>query len=245
MASYGRYGDDKLVHAETGELVVPKALIEKNPKLKDSIFNHLKDMGIEDPERYVVGTEANSINPDTGLPEFFLKDIFDKVGDVIRKVAPVVLPIALSFTPLGPVYGAALGSGIGSLIAGESLENSFKNALTAGATGGAFSFLSGGTTGFTQAFANPAARFGQLGRALTGPEKIFSQFQAPQTPTTGRDNIIKQQAQKVADAENVLDPRIGKTGDEFFVKDQPTFFESIKKGEIGEAFFSRKTNFSF
>ena len=37
-------------------------------------------MGIEDPERYVVGTEANSINPDTGLPEFFLKDIFDRLA---------------------------------------------------------------------------------------------------------------------------------------------------------------------
>ena len=33
MASYGRYGDDKLVHAETGELIVPKALIEDNPCL--------------------------------------------------------------------------------------------------------------------------------------------------------------------------------------------------------------------
>ena len=33
MASYGRFGDDKLVHAETGELVVPKALIQDNPKL--------------------------------------------------------------------------------------------------------------------------------------------------------------------------------------------------------------------
>jgi len=188
MASYGRYGDDKLVHAETGELVVPKALIDKNPKLKESIFSHLKDMGIEDPERYVVGTEANSINPDTGLPEFFLKDIFDKVGDVIRKVAPVVLPIALSFTPLGPVYGAALGSGVGSLIAGESLENSFKNALMAGAGGALTAGIGGamGTTGFaggvSQAFANPGARFAQLGQALTGPQKIFSGFQAPVTP---------------------------------------------------------------
>ena len=94
MASYGRYGDDKLVHAETGELVVPKALIENNPELRDSIFGHLKDMGIEDPERYVVGSRANSINPDTGLPEFFIKDIFDRVGDVIRKVAKPVLTIA-------------------------------------------------------------------------------------------------------------------------------------------------------
>ena len=52
-------------------------------------------MGIEDPEKNnMVGTEANSINPDTGLPEFFLKDIFDKVGDVIRKVAKPVLTVA-------------------------------------------------------------------------------------------------------------------------------------------------------
>jgi hypothetical protein len=142
MASYGRYGDDKLVHAETGELVVPKALIDKNPKLKESIFGHLKDMGIEDPERYVVGTEANSINPDTGLPEFFLKDIFDKVGDVIRKVAKPVLTIA-GTAFFGPIYGAALGAGIGGLIQGESLEQAFGSALTAGATGGALSFLGG------------------------------------------------------------------------------------------------------
>jgi len=145
MASYGRYGDDKLVHAETGELVVPKALIDKNPKLKDSIFNHLKDMGIEDPERYVVGTESNSINPETGLPEFFLKDIFDKVGDVIRKVAKPVLTIAGSIF-LGPVYGAALGAGIGGLIQGESLEQAFGSALTAGA-GGALTAGIGGAMG--------------------------------------------------------------------------------------------------
>lgn len=145
MASYGRYGDDKLVHAETGELVVPKALIDKNPKLKESIFSHLKDMGIEDPERYVVGTEANSINPDTGLPEFFLKDIFDKVGDVIRKVAKPVLTIAGSIF-LGPVYGAALGAGIGGLIQGESLEQAFGSALTAGA-GGALTAGIGGAMG--------------------------------------------------------------------------------------------------
>ena len=142
MASYGRYGDDKLVHAETGELVVPRALIDKNPKLKESIFGHLKDMGIEDPERYVVGTEANSINPETGLPEFFLKDIFDKVGDVIRKVAKPVLTIAGAYF-LGPVYGAALGAGIGGLVQGESLEQAFGSALTAGA-GGA---LTAGVTG--------------------------------------------------------------------------------------------------
>ncbi len=56
MASYGRYGDDKVAHVETGELIVPKALIDNNPDLKESIFKHLEEMGIEDPERYVVGS---------------------------------------------------------------------------------------------------------------------------------------------------------------------------------------------
>ena len=146
MASYGRYGDDKLVHAETGELVVPKALIENNPELRDSIFGHLKDMGIEDPERYVVGSRANSINPDTGLPEFFLKDIFDKVGDVIRKVAKPVLTIAGAYF-FGPIYGAAVGAGIGGLIQGESLEEAFGSALTAGAGGALTSGISGLASG--------------------------------------------------------------------------------------------------
>jgi hypothetical protein len=154
MASYGRYGDDKLVHAETGELVVPKALIENNPELRDSIFGHLKDMGIEDPERYVVGSRANSINPDTGLPEFFLKDIFDKVGDVIRKVAKPVLTIAGA--AFGP-YGAALGAGIGGLIQGESAEQALFSGLTAGAGSALFSGFAPGEGTF----------LGKVGSSLT------------------------------------------------------------------------------
>ena len=37
MASYGRFGDDSLAHVETGELIVPKALIDQSPELKESI----------------------------------------------------------------------------------------------------------------------------------------------------------------------------------------------------------------
>tara|TARA_S200002703_G_scaffold107410_1_gene93294 strand:- start:788 stop:2506 length:1719 start_codon:yes stop_codon:yes gene_type:complete len=186
MASYGRYGDDKLVHAETGELIVPKALIEDNPELRDSIFDHLRDMGIEDPERYVVGSDANSINPDTGLPEFFLKKIFKKVTKtvkkvvkkvkkVIKKVAPVVLPIVGSMF-MGPIYGAALGSGIATLINGGSIKDAFKSALISGGTGALFSGVSGAISGegFMSGIsnaANPAnltEGFSNIGKAFTG-----------------------------------------------------------------------------
>ena len=86
IAEYGRYGDDTVAHVETGELIVPRALIENNPDLKESIFSHLKELGVEDPERYVVGTKKNSINPDTGLPEFFLSKLFKGVKKGISSI---------------------------------------------------------------------------------------------------------------------------------------------------------------
>lgn len=96
MASYGRYGDDTVAHVETGELIIPKALIEDNPKLRDSIFGHLEEMGVEDPERYVVGSGANSINPDTGLPEFFFKAIKKAVSKVVKGVTKAVKKVVKS-----------------------------------------------------------------------------------------------------------------------------------------------------
>ena len=214
MASYGRYGDDTVAHVETGELIVPKALIENNPKLRDSIFSHLKELGVEDPERYVVGSGANSINPDTGMPEFFLNKIFKSVkkavsgvakgvkkalkgvGKVLKKVAPVVLPMVLAMTPLGPIYGAALGSGIGTLISGGNIKDALKNALVAGGTGALFSGFTGAgsfTENVGQALSNPAARLGQTasglkgtftGKGLTGEGTLFSDFTPTQAAST-------------------------------------------------------------
>ena len=170
MANFGRYGDDTIAHVETGELIVPRALIEKNPKLKESIFGHLRELGVEDPERYVVGTSKNSLNPDTGLPEFFLKSfrkLFSKatkavssigkgvsralkgVGKALKKVAPIVVPIALNyFLPgLGAVYSGALGAGITTLMQGGKIEDAFKSALVGGATGAVTAGLSGPRSG--------------------------------------------------------------------------------------------------
>lgn len=186
MASYGRFGDDRIVHVESGEIVVPRALIEQSPELKESIFSHLREQGVEDPERYVVGSSANSLNPETGLPEFFLSKLVKKVGKVLKKAAPVVLPIALSMTPLGPIYGAALGSGIGTLMQGGDIEDALKNAVIAGGTGAVFSGVSGAAKpggtfmgGIRADLANPGARFSQFGQGITGQRNFFSSFDAP------------------------------------------------------------------
>ena len=186
MASLGRYGDDMVVHVETGELVVPRRLIEQSPELKESIFKHLREQGITDPERYVVGSSENSINPDTGLMEFgffsklfkSVKKVFKKVGKALKKVAGIVLPVVLSAF-LGPIMGPALGSGIATLIQGGNLKDAFKSALTGAALGAVSTGISGAmstTKGVTAmgniksaaSLGNLSKGFSSLGNAISG-----------------------------------------------------------------------------
>jgi hypothetical protein len=179
MASYGRGGDDTLAHVATGEIIIPLPLIENNPRMKASIFNHLRELGVEDPEQYVVGSSANSINPDTGLAEFgWLKKTFKKVKKavkktvksvvkVVKKVAPLVLPFILGPAGLGfsSLYAGALGAGIGTLIQGGDLKDAFKSALLGGATGALFSGYQGpGSFGenVSNALSNPFVEGGYM-----------------------------------------------------------------------------------
>ena len=163
MAGHGRFGDDSVAHIQTGEMVVPLTLLESNPALKAQIFKQLRVSGIEDPEQYVVGSKANSINPETGLMEFgFLSKVWRGVRKavggvvkVIKKVAPYVLPVMLSMTRLGPVYGAALGAGIGTLVDGGNAKEALRNSLYAGAAGAAYAGVTGGPSGIGDAFLRP------------------------------------------------------------------------------------------
>lgn len=133
MAGYGRFGDDSVAHVQTGELIVPKELIDNNPRLRDQIFAELREAGIEDPEQYVVGSSVNRVNPDTGLMEFgFLSKLWKKLKNAVKKVIGVVLPVVLGYM-FGP-GGAALGSGIATLVQGGDLKDALKSAAISGIT---------------------------------------------------------------------------------------------------------------
>jgi hypothetical protein len=160
LTEYGREGDTELAHVAPGETVVPLEVLDADPELKNRLFAQMRDMGLE-PERYVVGSELNSINPETGRPEFFLKKIVKGIKKavkgvvkVFKKIAPIVLPIALNFMfpGLGAIASGALGSGIGTLVQGGSLKDAFKSALIGGAMGGLASGISGamGGQGFVE-----------------------------------------------------------------------------------------------
>ena len=215
MAEYGRYGDDMVVHVESGEIVVPKVLVEKNPKLKESIFENLREQGVENPEQYVVGHSKNSVNPNTGLVEFNIfkgiEKAFRGVVNVVKKVLPAILPIALSFTPLGPVYGAAIGSGIAGLASGQSIGEAATSALVGGLTGLAKSGVG--------ALFNNKSPVSAMGQALRNPfgrvgETLANFGQGTFTGGFSGDTVLSGET------------KTGKTGTK--TGEEPSFFERAK-----------------
>jgi len=234
MSSYGRGGDDTIAHLATGEIVIPLPLIDNNPEMKASIFKHLEELGIENPEQYVVGSPANSINPETGLAEFgWLKKAFKKVTravkkgvksvvKLVKKAAPIILPFVLGPAGLGlsSIYAGALGAGIGTLVQGGSLKDAFKSALVGGATGAVFSGFQGSGS-FGDNIANSlktpfvegsylANTFGSGAQsaATTAPLSVEgSTSAAVSEPPTGADAIKNQSSELVSRATDITAPQ--------------------------------------
>jgi len=135
-------------------------------------------MGIEDPNRYVVGNSLNSLNPITGQPEFFFKKIWRAAKKVFKKVAPVLAPIvgnmimpglggivasALTTKLMGGSWGDALKAGALSY-AGGALTQGIGGALSDTALGSAFGIAPGGTFmgGLTEGLSAPFDAVGGL-----------------------------------------------------------------------------------
>ena len=181
LAEHGRNGDIYVVHAAEGETVIPVEVLEANPMVKELLFEQMRDMGL-DPGRYMVGNDLNSLNPETGMPEFFFKSIFKGIGKlvkgvvkVVKKIAPIVLPLAAAafgIPFLGPAFGAGtfgasfVGSGIGSLLGGDPLPTALKKAFV----GGGLASLGGFAKG---AFSSTGTALGGLEGSFTGSTPVF------------------------------------------------------------------------
>lgn len=182
MASMGRNGDDQLVHMRTGEIAVSPELLEENPRLAGELANAFQRSNV-DMDRYVVGSGANSINPMTGQPEFFLKKLVRGIKKVFKKIAPIIVPIGLNmlFPGLGTVASGALGSGIVTLAQGGSFKDALKSAAFGGLMGGVSAGLGfGGPAGATT-FSERA--FGALG-GMDTPIVRPGLFGTPKVPAS-------------------------------------------------------------
>lgn len=166
LATLGRYGDNYMVHAAEGETVVPKEILEANPGLKEDLFRQMTMMGIEDPNRYVVGSELNSINPITGQPEFFFKKVFRAIKKVAKKILPIAAPIIGNI--IAPGIGGIVASGLTTKLMGGSWGDALKSAaLSYGTSALGQGIMSGlnapAGVSFGEAFT------GGLGKGLTAP----------------------------------------------------------------------------
>jgi hypothetical protein len=94
-------------------------------------------------------TRGGGMNPNTGLPEY---GFFDDIGSFLKQAAPVILPVALGFMGVPPIFAGAIGSGVGALINGASPDKALQSALMGGVTGAAFSGVQGmmGGKGFME-----------------------------------------------------------------------------------------------
>lgn len=136
LAQFGRFEDNRIAHVADGEMVVPAAVLESNPLVKGALFVHMRRMGV-DPERYIVGSGRNSINPVTGQPEFFLGGLFGggkgkggKGGGGM--LGGILGAIAGSFIPGMGALGPAIGAFAGTKLTGGSTQSALLGAGIAG-----------------------------------------------------------------------------------------------------------------
>ena len=100
----GRFEDDQIAHVATGEMIVPPVI---SPVTRMMIEEDMLNQGM-DPNQYIVGGNP-SINPRTGLQEFFIKKLFKKVKKIAKKVLPVAGALLI------PGVGGVLGKGLSAV----------------------------------------------------------------------------------------------------------------------------------
>lgn len=139
MQNMGRYGDTRMAHVAPGEMVVPRQVMQNNPQMAQGIASAISSEGV-DPRRYMVGTPQNSINPNTGQPEFFLPQIAAFAGKALASNAVKGALTSLAVRKLqGKKAGlreALIGGMLGEGIGGAMGKGSSITSLFGGAGGG-------------------------------------------------------------------------------------------------------------
>lgn len=84
IAKKGRGTDTVLGHLTKGELVIPREMLASKELKK--VLKKAFDVAEADMDAYIVGNAKNSINPETGHPEFFLRKISRGIRSIGRGI---------------------------------------------------------------------------------------------------------------------------------------------------------------
>lgn len=145
-------------HLTNGEIVIPKRVLDQSDELMPAL-QQLYDAAEVNVNQYVVGHADNSINPDTGLPEFWgfggiFKAVKSVVGGVVDAVKSVVDGVGDFISDVGDFAVDALASPIGQIAVSVLVPQyaAYINAASKVASGQdltAYDFVSLGIQGYS------------------------------------------------------------------------------------------------
>tara|TARA_R100001440_G_scaffold7407_2_gene14537 strand:- start:2813 stop:4579 length:1767 start_codon:yes stop_codon:yes gene_type:complete len=164
VSQAGRGGDTTLAHVTPGEVVLPAEMME-DPQFESAVETRFKEVGLN-PEEYVVGLGIASLNPQTGLEEFFLKKIAKFGKKLFKKVVRPVAKVA-QFVP-GPWQAPAALISKADTVYKVAKGEASPLALATLATGPKI-------FGETGAIANIAKAGGESGNFLSGLGSLLRQ----------------------------------------------------------------------
>ena len=155
LAQAGRFGDTELIHATKGEVVIPPTILKKNPSLVQAIRAELakEDTSLDE---VTVGSQLASVNPKTGLQEFFIKSLFKKIKKVGSKLVRGAKKV---FKKVAPIAGALFIPGVGGALGG--------------ALGSVGSAVGSGITSLFPSLSGAVGTIGNLGSSFLGTAENF------------------------------------------------------------------------
>ena len=126
LKQYGEGGDTELAHLRPGEMVIPPEFLE-DAQFESALAKKFDEFDIN-PEQAIVGSGIASLNPVTGLEQFFFKKIGKALKKVAKKIAPIAGPLANFIPGVGPVLAGAIGAAT-NVAAGKGLKGAISGAI--------------------------------------------------------------------------------------------------------------------
>lgn len=107
IAALGRNGDSLMAHVTPGDVIIPRDIVLENPEFLTKFKKAMQNMG-GDYRTHIAGSGYDSINPDTGQPEYFfsgIRNFFRNPGKQLKNLVRDPIGTAIdSVVTSNPLY---------------------------------------------------------------------------------------------------------------------------------------------
>lgn len=181
QTEYNKTDNFLQAHLTMGELIIPPSILQMSEELLPAIQNMFTELKVN-PNQYTVGHSENSINPETGLPEFgFFSGIIRSIKKVVKPITNVVKDVFNGIKSFGKSIGNVVKKVATSPIGQIAISVAFPqyapyiNAATKVATGqklGVADFVSLGVRGYNDITGGNFTIDPNVSKALNAVERV-------------------------------------------------------------------------